>query len=302
MTLLLLLGQSGQVGWELRRTLAPLGAVVAPDRRALDLASPDSIRAAVRAVRPTLIVNAAAYTAVDRAEAEPELAHAINGAAPGILAEEARRLNIPLVHYSTDFVFDGQASEPYAEDAPPNPINVYGRSKLEGERAIRASGATHLILRTGWVYGARGQNFPRTILRLSRERETLKVVDDQVGTPTWSRFVAEATAQALGRLLPPRPALAWEAVSGSYHLTPAGRTTWFGFAQALLEADPHKEGRALRQLLPISSAEYGSPARRPAMSCLDCAALRRTFGIVQPEWRTLLALVMEELFQEGKPG
>ena len=190
MTKILVTGKTGQVGWELQRTLATLGQVIAPDRRGMDLGDPDSIRAAIRACSPQIIVNAAAYTAVDQAESEPDLALAINGAAPGIMAEEAKRLGALLVHYSTDYVFDGAKSGPYTEDDQPNPLSAYGSSKLAGERAIAASGARYLIFRTSWVYGARGKNFLRTILRLAQERDELRIVDDQVGAPTWCRAIA----------------------------------------------------------------------------------------------------------------
>ena len=222
---ILLTGKNGQVGWELQRTLAPLGEVVVLDRRQLDLSDPDQIRERVREISPDLIVNAAAYTAVDRAEAEPEPAMAVNGTAPGLLAEEAKRIGAAIIHYSTDYVFDGAKTTPYTEEDAPNPLNVYGRTKLAGEQAVQAAGVPHLILRTSWVYGMRGKNFLLTILRLAREREELKIVDDQIGAPTWSRTIAEATAQIL-------TSGAWpvSGASGIYHLTASGSTSWYGFA------------------------------------------------------------------------
>ena len=200
---ILLTGKNGQVGWELERSLQPLGQVIAFDRSGLDLASPDSIRAVIREVKPELIVNPAAYTAVDKAESEPDLAMAVNGVAPGIIAEEAKRLGAALIHYSTDYVFDGTKAEPYTEDDVPKPINVYGKTKLAGEQAVQAIGVPHLIFRTSWVYGMRGKNFLLTILRMAKEKDELRIVDDQFGAPTWSRMIAETTAQVLAQFYSP---------------------------------------------------------------------------------------------------
>ncbi|HEX8692065.1 MAG TPA: dTDP-4-dehydrorhamnose reductase [Longimicrobium sp.] len=285
---ILLLGRGGQVGWELERALAPLGRVVAPPRSQVDLARPEQLRDAVRGCRPRLVVNAAAYTAVDRAEAEPEAAFAANATAPGVLAEEARRAGAFLVHYSTDYVFDGSKRAPYAEGDAPNPLNVYGRSKLEGERAVQAAGGDYLVLRTSWVYGARGSNFLRTVLRLLEERGELRVVADQEGAPTWSRLVAEATAAvvAQGRSLRPREA-------GVFHLSAAGSTSWHGFATAIQRALP--AAQRAKRVAAIPSAEYPTPAARPAYSVLDNGRLRRAFGIALPEWDASLRLVLEEL-------
>jgi dTDP-4-dehydrorhamnose reductase len=292
---ILLTGANGQVGWELRRTLPPLGRVVALSQEQLDLADPDSIRRALREVRPHLIVNPAAYTAVDKAESEPELAMAVNGVAPGILAEEARRMHASLVHYSTDYVFDGGKPGPYRETDAANPVSVYGRTKLAGEEAIRAVGLPHLILRTSWVYGARGRNFLLTILRLANDRHELNVVDDQIGSPTWSRMIAEATAQMLARG-------DVDAVSGTYHLSCAGSVSWHGVACAILE-----EYRMLREaagwpalrlqpqnIAAISTAEYPTAARRPANSLLDNGKLARTFGLELPDWRDCLRMALDE--------
>ena len=292
---ILVTGGAGQLGWELRRTLAIFGEVVAPPRHILDLASVDSIVAAVRGVRPGLIVNAAAYTAVDKAESESELAMKINGDAPRILAEEAALRNAALIHYSTDYVFDGRKAEPYREDDEVAPINVYGRTKLAGEQAVIAANAAHLIFRTSWVYGSRGRNFLLTMLRLARERKELKVVDDQVGAPTSARLIAEATAGAIaknfadGRLDLDR----FRQVGGLYHLTAAGRTTWYGFAQAILVG---KEGMA--KVSPIPTAGYPTPARRPQNSVLDNSKFETQFGFSLPDWKVGLQLCIEEL---GEP-
>ncbi|BCX81320.1 dTDP-4-dehydrorhamnose reductase [Methylomarinovum caldicuralii] len=296
---ILVIGRRGQVAFELRRALLPLGQVIALDRRsepAVDLADPDSIVAALRQIRPAVIVNAAAYTAVDRAEAEPQLAEKINATAPGILAEETRRLGTGLIHYSTDYVFAGDGDRPYREDDPTGPQSVYGRTKLAGEEAIRASGCDHWILRTAWVYGARGKNFLLTMLRLLREKERIGVVADQSGTPTWSRVIAETTAQMLAR----------RAVSdtcGTYHLTCTGATTWHGFADAIrrrgIDAGLLPETAA--RIDPITTADYPTPARRPAWSVLDTGKLTATFGLTPPAWDTALALCLEELAGQSSP-
>ena len=288
---ILLIGATGQVGWELQRTLASLGEVVVVGRGsrplAADLADPDSLRAAVEAVRPTLIVNAAAHTAVDRAEEEEALSTALNAVAPGVLAEEAKRVGAGFVHYSTDYVFDGTADTPYIEDAPTNPQGVYGRTKLAGEEAVRAVGGDHLILRTAWVYGMRGHNFLRTMLRLGAERETLGVVADQRGTPTWSRAIAEATAQIVAQ-----PGALSER-GGLYHLTCDGETTWHGFASAIFQRGPHMAGGAplkVREVNAITTADYPTPARRPAYSVLDNGKLAECFGVRLPHWERALDL------------
>ena len=289
---ILITGGAGQVGWELRRTLAIFGEVVAPPRDVLDLASTDSIAAAVRGVRPGLIVNAAAYTAVDKAESETERAMKINGDAPRILAEEAALCNAALIHYSTDYVFDGHKVEAYREADEAAPINVYGRTKLAGEQGVIAANAAHLIFRTSWVYGSRGRNFFLTMLRLGRERRELKVVDDQFGAPTSARLIAEATAGAIaknysgGKL----DIDGFRERGGLYHLTAAGRTTWFGFAQAILIG---REGVAT--VLPIPTSAYPTPARRPQNSVLDNGKLEKQFGFGLPDWKVGLQLCLEEL-------
>lgn len=294
---ILVTGKHGQVGWELQRALAPLGDVIAVGRGEMDLADPDSIRGIIRETRPGLIVNAAAYTAVDKAESEPDLAMAINGVAPGILAEEARRLKAAMIHYSTDYVFDGAMNRPYTEDDAPNPLNVYGRTKLEGERAIQAADVPHLILRTSWVYAARGRNFLLTVLRLARERQELKIVNDQIGAPTWARLLAETTAQMVAQHFSPlcRPAVPISGVSGVYHAVPAGATSWFGFAAKILDGISDPAAPARPTLIPIPTSGYPAPARRPANSRLDGSKLGKTYNLVMPAWEQSLALCLEEL-------
>jgi dTDP-4-dehydrorhamnose reductase len=275
---ILLTGCAGQLGRELKRSLACLGEVIACDRSQLDLARADPLRAALRSIAPAVIINAAAYTAVDKAEAEPGLADTINSLAPGILAEEARRLDALLIHYSTDYVFDGSKATAYTEDDAPAPLSAYGRSKLGGERAIAAAGGRHLIFRTSWVYGLHGANFMKTMLRLARERNELRVVGDQVGAPTWTRHLADATSHVLARK---------EIPYGLYHLAAAGETSWHGYAEAIF-------GEALRagllENIPvvnrIASADFPLPAARPANSRLDCSRFRRDFGLALPDWRT----------------
>lgn len=285
---ILLTGVTGQVGWELRRTLAPLGRVVELDSRALDLADGQAIRRTVAELRPRVIVNPAAYTAVDKAEQEPGRAHLINAVAPGILAEAARGCGAILVHYSTDYVFDGSKPTPYLEDDAPHPLNEYGMSKLKGEEAIRAAGVRHLILRTSWVYGTRGSNFLLTMQRRMRERSELRIVADQIGAPTWSRMIAEATAQILAQCLSPARGADRPEPWGIYHLTCGGETSWYGFAVAIAELSQHTT-----RLTPISSAEYPTPARRPANSRLDNSKLARVFGLRLPHWREALRLCLE---------
>jgi dTDP-4-dehydrorhamnose reductase len=271
---ILVTGANGQVGHELARLLAPHGDIVATDRERLDLADPDAIVGALRAARPALIVNAGAYTAVDRAEQEGALAHAVNARAPEILADEAKRLGALLVHYSTDYVFDGERRTPYPEDAPASPCNVYGASKLTGEQAIAASGARALVFRTSWVYGLRGTNFLLTIRRLARERDELRVVADQIGVPNWCREIASATARVVGAGL----AAAAER-AGLYHLSAHGEASWHEFACAILAGAPGP------RVVAITTAEYPTPARRPAYGVLATARFEATFGFALPHWR-----------------
>lgn len=294
---ILITGGAGQLGWELRRTLAIFGEVVAPPHDLLDLASGDSIVRAVRGVRPGLIVNAAAYTAVDKAESEAALAMKINGDAPRILAEEAASRNAALIHYSTDYVFDGSKAGSYREEDTPAPLNVYGRTKLAGEHGVMAANAAHLIFRTSWVYGSRGRNFLLTMLRLARERKELKVVDDQFGAPTSARLIAEATAAAVARCFAGGmlDSGRFRELGGLYHLTAAGRTTWYGFAQAILQG---RQGVA--KLSPVPTSGYPTPARRPQNSVLDNGKLERQFGFGLPDWSVGLRLCLEELGDPAK--
>ncbi len=295
---ILLIGITGQVGWELQRTLSTLGEVICVGRSVsnaalqLDLAQPDTIRHTLREVKPDLIVNAAAYTAVDKAESEPELAMAINGIAPGLIAEEAKRLGAAIIHYSTDYVFDGTKATPYTEQAQPDPQNTYGKTKLAGELAIQAVDIPYLILRTSWVYGLRGKNFLLTMLKLAAEREEVRVVDDQIGAPTWSRMIAEATAQILS---PATPSWASFIASnrGVYHLNSRGQTSWYGFAKAIFEHEIKYSTQRMAKLIAIASEQYPTAAKRPAYSLLDTQKLYNTFGLALPDWQTSLELVLE---------
>ena len=294
---ILLLGCNGQVGWELQRSLLPLGDVIAcdfdsqGDLRA-DFSAPETLAALVQRVRPGLVVNAAAHTAVDKAESEPELAYALNAAAPGVLAREAKALGVPLVHYSTDYVFDGSGSDPRSEESATGPLSVYGRTKLEGELQIRASGCTHLILRTSWVYAARGGNFARTMLRLAAERDTLNVIDDQIGAPTGADLLADVTAHAARSLLH-KPSL-----SGTYHCVAAGETSWFAYAHLVIEwARSHGHAIKLQpgELQPIPTSAYPTPARRPLNSRLNTAKLQQTFGLALPRWEAGVERMLAEV-------
>ena len=298
---ILVTGKNGQVGFELLRSLSGQGEVIAVGRDEMDLSDPDSIRRAVREIRPDLIVNAAAYTAVDQAEAEPELAFAINGTAPGILAEEAKRLGAALIHYSTDYVFDGTKTSPWTEDDVPRPLSVYGSTKLAGERAIQAVDVPHLILRTSWVYGARGKNFLLTVLRLAKERDELSIVDDQIGAPTWCREIARATADILKRLGYGQAGFASACAErrGIYNVTAAGQTSWHGFTAAILanaaSLRPIDAALALDRvpaLKPIPTEQYPLPAARPRYSVLANAKLRGAFGVAMPDWKASLAECM----------
>lgn len=286
-TTILLTGAQGQVGWELQKTLSPLGTVVAHDRRTLGLGDLDALRRAVRAAAPAVIVNAAAYTQVDHAESEPALAQRINADAPALLAEEARASGALLVHYSTDYVFDGLASRPYREDDAPAPVTVYGRTKYAGDMAVLNSGAAAFIFRVGWVYGLRGTNFLRTIQRLAAEPRELRIVADQHGAPTWCRSIAETTASAVSQILAGRQAGAMSAPPGVYHMAPPDATTWHGFAEAIVNATVPVGRRP--KIQPIGSAEYPTPARRPRWSVLDSQRLQDRFGLRLAPWREQLA-------------
>ena len=294
---ILLLGKNGQVGWELQRSLAPLGEIVAldfdtPGELRADFTQPEQLAATVRRVAPQWIVNAAAHTAVDKAESEPGLAGTINAQAPGVIAREAALLGAWFVHYSTDYVFDGSGSVPWKEDSPTGPLNVYGQTKLAGEAAIRASGCRHLILRTSWVYAARGANFARTMLRLAAERDTLDVVDDQVGAPTGAELLADITAHAM-RSLQSNPDL-----GGTYHAAAAGETSWCGYARHVIGL-AHDAGQPLKAspetVRAVPTSAFPTPARRPANSRLDTSKLRAAFGLTLPAWQVGVDRMLAEV-------
>ena len=293
---ILLLGKNGQVGWELQRSLAVLGQVTALDRDSTghcgDFARPDAVAATVRALQPDVIVNAAAHTAVDKAESEPELARLLNATAPGVLAEEAARLGAWLVHYSTDYVFDGSGTRPWVETDTPAPLSVYGATKLEGEQRIQQSGCQHLILRTSWVYAARGGNFAKTMLRLGQERERLTVIDDQWGAPTGADLLADVTAHAI-RHLQHRPQ-----DGGLYHCVAAGETTWHSYAKFVLE-HASKAQQAIKiiakEVAPVPTSAFPTPATRPHNSRLATAKLQTTFGLQLPHWQTGVARMLAEI-------
>jgi dTDP-4-dehydrorhamnose reductase len=303
---ILLTGKNGQLGRELISSLEPLGAVIALGHAQLDLMKPEQIRQAIRDVQPQLIVNAAAYTAVDQAESEEAIARAVNADAPGIMADEAKKIGAALIHYSTDYVFDGSKTTPYLENDITNPISAYGRTKLAGEQSILDSGAAHLIFRTAWVYGREGKNFLRTILRLATQKEELKIVSDQIGAPTSSRDIALATADVLSRVYAPeKGAPAISELSGIYHMTAGGQTNWHEFAKAILEGAAENRQSSwfaeatsqkpllTRSVLPIATAEYPTPAKRPAYSVLSNQRLTRVFGIELMDWRTQLRVCLE---------
>ncbi len=284
MTSILVIGKNGQIGSQLPASLHSLGNITSVGRTDLELSDADAIRSLIRAIKPGVIINAAAYTAVDKAESEAQLAQQINGVAPGIMAEEARRLGSLLVHYSTDYVFDGMKSSAYVETDATNPLSVYGKTKLAGEQAIQASGAAHYILRTSWVYSESGSNFLNTMLRLGRERPELRIVDDQTGAPTWARSIAAITADIL-RYAGKRSD---NPDYGVYHLTAAGSVTWFGFAQAIFTGAQKHLGSTPPKLTPITTADYPLPAKRPSNSCLDNSKLGATFGIKPEPWLIML--------------
>lgn len=279
---ILLLGKGGQVGWELQRALSPLGHITAHDVDTADFSQPDQVAAIVRAVRPQVIVNAAAHTAVDKAESEPDLARLINAATPGAIAAEAEQIGALLVHYSTDYVFDGSGNAPRDEAAATAPLSVYGQTKLEGEQRIIDSGCRHLILRTSWVYAARGGNFAKTMLRLASEREELKVINDQTGSPTGADLLADVTAHAL------RAAQANPSLAGLYHLVADGETSWYDYARYVIEW-ARKQGHAVRvqpeNILAVPTTEYPTPARRPLNSRLTTDKLKQAFGLSLPHWQ-----------------
>jgi dTDP-4-dehydrorhamnose reductase len=294
---ILLFGRNGQVGWELQRSLAPLGEIVALDREDTSplsgcLLDPVELARTVRRVRPDVIVNAAAHTAVDAAENEPELARAINATAPGVLANEAAESGAWLVHYSTDYVFNGAGTAPWTEDDAADPLNVYGQTKLEGEQLIRASGCLHLILRTSWVYASRGHNFARTMLRLATERDKLTVIDDQHGAPTGAELLADVTAHAL------RGACCQPQTTGTYHVAAAGETTWYGYATHVIDF-ARAAGQPIRvsrdAIKPVPSSAFPTPARRPTNSRLATEKFQHAFGLALPDWRLGLDRMLSEV-------
>ncbi|WOB09462.1 dTDP-4-dehydrorhamnose reductase [Piscinibacter gummiphilus] len=293
---ILLLGKNGQVGWELQRSLAPLGEVVAldfdsPGPLTADFSKPESLAATVRAVAPQIIVNAAAHTAVDKAESEPELARTINASAVGVIAREAALLGAWLAHYSTDYVFDGSGSTPWVEDSPTGPLSVYGRTKLEGEEAIRASGVKHLIFRTSWVYAARGGNFAKTMLKLAKERDRLTVINDQFGAPTGAELLADVTAHAL------RAAQQQPVLSGTYHAVAAGETHWHDYARHVIEF-ARRAGQPIKVSLdaiePVPTSAFPTPAKRPGNSRMNTSKLQQTFGLTLPHWQTGVERMLTE--------
>lgn len=304
---ILLTGSSGQLGHALQRSLQGLGEIIIPPRDQMDLSQPDLLRQTIRALQPDLIVNPAAYTAVDRAESDAELAHRVNAIAPAIMAEEAKRLGAGLIHYSTDYVFDGSKHDaagsliPYEEQDPPCPINVYGKTKLEGELAIQASGCHHLILRTSWVYSMFGKNFLLTILRLANERDELKIVHDQWGAPSPAPWIADITAQILAQLQGAEsPQEWWAKNSGLYHLTPAGHTSWCGFTEEII-SQAQSLGlleKAAPKVSGIPASDYPTPARRPVNSRLNTARLEKQFGLTLPDWQSTLVVCLQTNYKK----
>jgi dTDP-4-dehydrorhamnose reductase len=288
---ILLLGNTGQLGWELGHTLRSLGEVIALDFPAIDMADPASIHRMVHENHPQVIVNATAYTTVDKAEDEPKAAHAINGKGPGVLAEEARNLNAALIHFSTDYVFNGTKGSPYLETDTPNPLNEYGMSKWAGEQAIQAVGGVYLILRTAWVYSLRRDSFVRKVLKWARQQETLRIVDDQVSNPTWAHSLAEITAMLLARA-GDKPFARLEECKGLYHLAGSGYASRYEWAEKILELDPHKNEQVIKGMLPAKSTDFPTPARRPLFSALDTGLFAETFNLQLVNWQDALKLAL----------
>lgn len=289
---ILLFGKIGQLGWELQRTLAPLGDVTALDYPEINFAEIESLRQVIQSTRPNVIVNAAAYTAVDKAESEPEIAMAINAAAPGVLAEEALQLKAALIHFSTDYVFDGTKGTPYEESDLPNPLNVYGQSKLEGERAVRQVGGAYLVLRTSWVYSTRQGGFVNKVLQWARQQPVLRVVEDQTGNPTWCRMLAEVTAHMLA-VGGKDPAEWLQDKSGLYHLAGSGYASRLDWARAIIALAPDREEQIVEEVQPALTAEFPTPAQRPLFSALNCDRFTQTFGLRLPDWQAALKLALE---------
>ncbi|MEW5870923.1 MAG: dTDP-4-dehydrorhamnose reductase [Chloroflexota bacterium] len=290
---ILLLGKKGQLGWELQRTLAPLGRVVALDFPEIDLRKPDSLRQVIQQYHPELIINATAYTDVDRAESEPQTAIAINAQAPGVLAEMSRALGAALIHYSTDYVFNGRKGSAYLETDTPDPLNTYGQSKLAGEQAIASTGCAYLILRTSWVYSFRRDNFVLKVLNWSRTQQTLRIVDDQISNPTWARMLAETSAQLLATLKENMAGRVRER-TGIYHVAGNGWASRLEWAKAILQYDPRRHEQIVREILPARTAEFPTPAKRPLFSALDCNRFSETFQLALPAWQESLQLASVE--------
>lgn len=288
---ILLIGRNGQLGWELQRACMTLGEIIALDYPEVDLARSDDLRALVRSVRPHILLNPAAYTNVDGAETESHLAHAVNAVAPGVLAEEMKKLGGALIHYSTDYVFDGEKGSLYTEEDAPNPINIYGRTKLAGDEAVQRAGGAALILRTSWVYSLRTGGFVNKVLAWARQQEVLRIVDDQTGSPTWARMLAEATALVIARG-GNDPVGYIQQHSGLYHVAGAGAASRYEWAREVIDCDPRKEEQVVKQLLPAKSSEFADPARRPVYSALDCGKFERTFGLLLPDWKESIRLLL----------
>ena len=289
---ILILGKIGQLGWELQRSLGPLGEVIALDCPQIDLSMAESIRAPIQEIKPQVIINATAYTDVDKAEREPDRAMAINGFGPGIVAEEARRISAAIIHYSTDYVFDGKTDHPYVETDTPNPLGVYGQSKLAGERWIQGISDSYLIFRTSWLYSLRRPSFVTKVLEWSRKQKELKIVDDQVSNPTWARMLAEVTAQVLA--LSVEDPVQWILERrGVYHLAGWGYTSRYEWARKILECDPKKEEQVVEEIVPAKTADFPTPAERPLFSALSCETFKRVFHLGLPDWQDVLRLAME---------
>jgi dTDP-4-dehydrorhamnose reductase len=288
---ILLIGKNGQVGWELKRTLATLGDLIALDYPEIDLADMDSVRRYIKEVKPTLIVNAAAYTNVDKAENEPGLAGLINGTAPGVMAEEARRIGAAFIHYSTDYVYDGTKNSAYVETDTPNPLNIYGTTKLHGDQAVEQVGGAYLILRTSWVYSLRQGGFVNKVLEWARKQEVLRIVDDQIGSPTWARMLAEVTAQVIAQGRGDSLAYLQEK-AGLYHLAGTGAATRYNWAKAILELDPKKEQQVVTNFIPAKSRDFPTPAKRPSSTELNCFAFSKSTNLLIPNWYDSLSLML----------
>ncbi len=291
---ILLIGKNGQVGWQLERALAPLGEVMATDKNVIDMAKHNSIISTIQNIKPDLIVNASAYTAVDKAESDADTAMSINASALSVIATEAKKINAVVIHYSTDYVFDGAKNKPYTENDTTNPMGIYGKSKLEGEKMLAEAGVPYLIFRTSWVYDTRGKNFLLTMLRLAQEREEMRVVNDQTGSPTWAKMIAMATSQIISQGSKDIQGFIQEN-KGIYHMTSAGETTWYNFAKNIIENAAGQKNFKVKSIIPITTNEYPTPAKRPQYSVMDNSKLKNTFNISIPSWEKGLKLVLEEL-------